>query len=50
MINLLIYITVIGFLFILFAIMSILSDIRTNLAIINETLKEINKTNIRKFF
>lgn len=50
MTGLLIYIAIIGFLFILFTIMSILSDIRTNLAIINETLKEINKTNIRKFF
>ena len=36
-----------GLLFVMYAILSVLSDIRTNLDIINETLKEMNRTIIR---
>lgn len=45
--QLLIFIAICGFLFVMYAILSVLSDIRTNLDIINETLKEMNRTIIR---
>lgn len=45
--QLLIFIAVCGFLILMYAILSVLSDIRTNLDIINETLKEMNRTIIR---
>jgi hypothetical protein len=45
--QLLIFIAVCGFLILMYAILSVLSDIRTNLDIINETLKETNRTIIR---
>ena len=45
--QLLIFITVCGFLLLMYAILCVLSEIRTNLDIINETLKEMNRTIIR---
>lgn len=45
--QLLIFIAICGFLILMYAILSVLSDIRTNLDRINETLKEMNRNIIR---
>lgn len=45
--QLLIFIAICGFLILMYSILFVLSDIRTNLDIINETLKETNRNIIR---
>lgn len=45
--QLLIFIAICGFLILMYAILSVLSDIRTNLYNINDTLKETNRNIIR---
>lgn len=44
--QLLIFIAICGFLILMYAILSVLSEIRTNLYKINDTLQNIYKTNI----
>lgn len=45
--QLLIFIAICGFLILMYAILSVLSDIRKNLYNINDTLKETNRNIIR---